>query len=170
VSVSLTADTVHTRIRTLCMYCPLLYQMSKMLECRNRNYTLETSLTRHVVPSEHSECRDDARSSGTIEAAHIHLTIPCVPVTGHGGPSSPLGRSFLLFFLLGHLVYPQSLLSFHPQITHCNKKQNAFPPCYSSCFSRPRFAQFRCIGSIPEVYRESDSVLSSSRHSTSFGI
>lgn len=106
-----------------------------------------------------------------IEAAHIQLRTSCVPVTGNGlgGKASPLACSYLLFFLSGHPVYPQSLLSFHPQTTCCNKKETSFPPCSGSCISRARPVRFRCTRSIPGVHRECDSVLSSSRHSMSFG-
>jgi hypothetical protein len=125
----------------------------------------------HVV---HSAFRvpGNARSSSALEIAPTHLTTPRAVVDGYG-PSwttIPSGCSFLLFSLPGHLVHPQSLLSPHPQTTDGNKKQNSFSPCTGSCISRARFVHFRCTGSIPEVHRESNSMLSSSRHSTSFGI
>jgi hypothetical protein len=128
-------------------------------------------LIRHVL---HSAFRvpGNARSSSALEIAPTRLATPCAVVSGHG-PSwttIPSGCSFLLFSLPGHLVHPQSLLPPHPHTTDSNKKQNSFPPCTGSCLSRARFMYFRCTGIIPEVHRESNSMLSSSRRSTSFGI
>jgi hypothetical protein len=152
------------------MYCTVR-NIRKCLNAVNCS-TVETScLFRHVV---HSTFRvpGNVRSSSALEVAPTHLTTPCAVVSGYG-PSwttIPSGGSFLLFSFIGHLVHPQSLLSPHPQTTDGNKKQNSFPPCTGSCFSRARFVHFGCTGSISEVHRESNSVLSSSRHSTSFGI
>ena len=102
-----------------------------------------------------------------------HTSLNPLSVVSGYGPSwttIPSGCSFLLFFLPGHLVHPQSLLSPHPQTTDGNKKQNPFPPCTGSYISRARFVHFRCTGSIPEVHRGSNSMVSGSRHSTSFSI
>ena len=100
------------------------------------------------------------------------LTLPFILgfAYGLGGTAYPLGPPFLLFSLSGRLVHPQSLLSSRPSITDNNTKQNAFPPCPGSCISGAGFVRLGSTGSIPEVHRECDSLLSSSRHSLSFSI
>lgn len=100
------------------------------------------------------------------------LTLPFILgfAYGLGGTTCPLGPPFLLFSLSGRLVHPQSLLSSRPSITHSNTKQNAIPPCSGSCISGAGIVCLRSTGSILELHGESDSLLSSSRHSVSFSI
>ncbi len=156
------------------LYVHYCTQYPKMLECRN--IAVETSCVdvasiRHVV---HSVSRVPGQCSlqHRFRSRTPHISQLLVPVNGHG-PSrttSPSGCPSLLFPFSSYLVCPQSLLSLHPQATGGNKKQSSSPPCTDYCISRARFVHFRCTGSIPEVYRTSNSLLSSSRHSTSFGI